>query len=884
MVLLVAVFMLLTGVFAEAGHAAADVAGRPSTLAEWKARNATLPDYTALQQKLANVGTPITWLFTGDSITHGVQHTHTLKRYSEYFEDNLRTNPVAGYDRSKDVVLNTGVSSATTAWLRSNISGWVLQRHADVVFMTLAMNDSNGTPAAVQLNNFVNNLLQTIKEVRQQGGIPVLMTQNYTVSTAHNNALDNYFNAVRNLAAQNSVMLVDYAQWWLDNNGGQKANPSLLGDNSLHPNELAHLKWAQLILDALNLKDSSSRLSQATTAQAPRTGSAVTFPSPSALTTSDPLRRLQALYRNTTSTMWSFLGGATTQGTLSDLSTKNFVQLFEDVLRWEAGSNPPALRMKFVEDAGLNGLSSGGLLDRYEAQVKPQGPVALFVMPDVVFKGQLVEGDVNQFKSNIAAIVDQAQAAGTQVVLVTPPQLDSRVSEYADALKTVGVEKNTVVVDATSWINQTNALNPAGTLQGEWFDVNGFMTAKGHLALAKFVMTQIGLAPIPTANAWQVWKLNYDGAAGSLPAGRVGVAPEFSAAGSFVPVVAGPVSVVSESGDTRADTSVVLADRLDEIRGSSVSDEVFVVGGGSFADPLALTPLSAALGSDVLMTGSADTLDSVIIDKVKALAASGVRYVTIVGGDLSVSPAVEEQLKELAPDVRVSRIAGDTRFETAYYLAAYADAAQADATVYDRLRDARVNDDAGLASGLDEVVRTSGSGDVFLADGTQFADALVAGPAASKTDGVVLLSDGDTLDGWTKKYVDASKASVVTVGGPATTAAQADNTVHVVKSNAGATRYETAGLVNEYVFGSSTTTGVVIASGEQFADAALAGNFAAQLKSVPALTGGAVMLTARDQVPQATRDYLANTSTPTIYTVGGPLAIDPATITQLTTK
>ncbi|MFZ2560557.1 MAG: cell wall-binding repeat-containing protein [Candidatus Nanoperiomorbaceae bacterium] len=185
---------------------------------------------------------------------------------------------------------------------------------------------------------------------------------------------------------------------------------------------------------------------------------------------------------------------------------------------------------------------------------------------------------------------------------------------------------------------------------------------------------------------------------------------------------------------------------------------------------------------------------------------------------------------------------------------------------------------AALATALDNAVKGAGNRSVFLGDGTKFADPLVAGPAAFHTQGVVLLSDGSSLDSWTSKYLQESSARVVAVGVPAANAVGNNSTIQVANTFAGQTRYDTAAAVTTYYFTQvqnhvATSAPLAIASGEVFPDAVIGGNFIANYS-------GGVLLTQKSEVPLPTRNYLKNIAgqkTP-VRVFGGPLVLDDSII------
>ncbi|MCK3768535.1 cell wall-binding repeat-containing protein [Microbacterium aerolatum] len=156
----------------------------------------------------------------------------------------------------------------------------------------------------------------------------------------------------------------------------------------------------------------------------------------------------------------------------------------------------------------------------------------------------------------------------------------------------------------------------------------------------------------------------------------------------------------------------------------------------------------------------------------------------------------------------------------------------------------------------------------FVATGSDFADALAAGPAAAQgfegAQGVVLLTNGSTVPAATKRYLDAG-GDVVAVGGAADAAVDAD------KSYVGADRYETAALLADEYQGAQ----LALASGSVAADAVIAG---ALLGNV----GGAVVLTQAETLPAATKDFFSfNYTGNEVIVFGGTGAVSTSVANQV---
>ncbi len=158
-------------------------------------------------------------------------------------------------------------------------------------------------------------------------------------------------------------------------------------------------------------------------------------------------------------------------------------------------------------------------------------------------------------------------------------------------------------------------------------------------------------------------------------------------------------------------------------------------------------------------------------------------------------------------------------------------------------------------------------GTVLLATGTNFPDALAAGPAAAHVDGVVLLTDGPVLPASVRDYLRAHPGVVYAVGGPA---AAADPSAIALM---GADRYATA-VAAAGLFSSPSTLGV--ASGVTFADALSGGAFLAHVD-------GPLLLSAPAMLPSSTTSYLqtvrVTVRTSTLF--GGPTALAPTVATAV---
>lgn len=286
-----------------------------------------------------------------------------------------------------------------------------------------------------------------------------------------------------------------------------------------------------------------------------------------------------------------------------------------------------------------------------------------------------------------------------------------------------------------------------------------------------------------------------------------------------------PAEVVRIGGSDRVATAIKV---YEQNRALFTSDAAVLARSDDFADALTAGPLAAAMKAPVLNTSRA-ALDSRVL---AALTKERVRRVVIVGGPAAVTPVVEEQLK--AAGFTVERIAGDSRYDTANAVAR-------------------------------KVLATAGGTKprAYVATGRNFPDALSAGAAAGARGGVVLLSQGRTLDKATSALLGSGTfAGVTAVGGDAVAATKTLG-ARVVAA-AGATRYETATKLAELEFRTAKTD--VLTSGETFADALAGGPLAA-------LTGAPLLLTTSSTLNTHTNNWIAKTDPTKIIILGGEAAI-----------
>jgi lysophospholipase L1-like esterase len=196
----------------------------------------------------------VTWLFTGDSITHGALFTEGWRSFVELFGERVRWE----LRRFEDVVINTAVCGERTDGLLTHFEQRVQRFVPDVAFVLLGTNDSLAGP--VGRCAFHNNLVEIVGRVREAGAIPVLQTPNmvYAPHALSRIDLPAYVEIVRDVAAACEAPLIDHWREWQ----AARSEPAMLlewlHDQSIHPNHFGHRAMARCLYRALGIFDAAS--------------------------------------------------------------------------------------------------------------------------------------------------------------------------------------------------------------------------------------------------------------------------------------------------------------------------------------------------------------------------------------------------------------------------------------------------------------------------------------------------------------------------------------------------------------------------------------------------------------------------------------------------
>lgn len=197
---------------------------------------------------------PWTWLFYGDSITHGAAHTHGFRAFPEIFAERIRWE----LRRLYDAVINTAISGQTTVQLLDETRyEWRVRRFKpDVVFLLIGMND---IVKLKDIDKFRANFVELIRRVRNDGAIPVLQNYGAVLQVPENanymlryEKLPEYNAVIRQTALDESTIFIDHEAYWKCHASDEATLKCWLGE-PIHPGAKGHLEMAKLIFQSFNI-------------------------------------------------------------------------------------------------------------------------------------------------------------------------------------------------------------------------------------------------------------------------------------------------------------------------------------------------------------------------------------------------------------------------------------------------------------------------------------------------------------------------------------------------------------------------------------------------------------------------------------------------------
>jgi acyl-CoA thioesterase-1 len=198
---------------------------------------------------------PVTWVFTGDSITHGALHTMGWRDYPQHFAERVRWE----MSRYRDVVINTGISGDRLPGLLKDVEWRVHRFQPKVVSLMMGMNDC--VAGAAGRDQYRTSLETFRSQVQAHGSMLLLHTPNliYFPNDARRKDLPAYVEILRDFATQSKVPLVDHYRHWTETRKDSNELLYLLSDGAIHPNQYGHAEFAIYLFRCLDILDPASR-------------------------------------------------------------------------------------------------------------------------------------------------------------------------------------------------------------------------------------------------------------------------------------------------------------------------------------------------------------------------------------------------------------------------------------------------------------------------------------------------------------------------------------------------------------------------------------------------------------------------------------------------
>lgn len=201
--------------------------------------------------------TSLTWVLTGDSITHGLVHTLGERNYVDYVHELIRGDMA----RVHDTVINTAISGWRIVLLLEDFERRVTTWHPDVVTLMIGTNDCSdqGVFPIITPAQFGASVSEFVARVRKIGAIPVLQTPpTIDVPNAPERArIAEFAQAIRDVATRDDVILVDQFARFTEL-GGDGIAAGLLND-PFHPGAAGHAVLALELARVLGLRPGPER-------------------------------------------------------------------------------------------------------------------------------------------------------------------------------------------------------------------------------------------------------------------------------------------------------------------------------------------------------------------------------------------------------------------------------------------------------------------------------------------------------------------------------------------------------------------------------------------------------------------------------------------------
>ncbi|MGA9276036.1 cell wall-binding repeat-containing protein, partial [Ilumatobacter sp.] len=271
---------------------------------------------------------------------------------------------------------------------------------------------------------------------------------------------------------------------------------------------------------------------------------------------------------------------------------------------------------------------------------------------------------------------------------------------------------------------------------------------------------------------------------------------------------------------------------------------VYIAHGNNFPDALAGGPAAAPAGGPLLL------VDENAIPRATALELFRLnpQRIVVLGGTNVITSQVFNSLQTYTTGT-VDRLAGPNRYATA----------------------AEISQDT----------YPDGADTVFISAGTNYPDALGAGPAAAQQQGPLLMVQPGNIPAVTADELDRlNPTNIVVVGGPSAVSESVATDLEAfgtVTRLSGENRYQTAVAVSQAYWPDNNGGALYITTGSNFPDA-LSASAVAGVSAAAAAAGEngspILLVPGGGTLPQSVADEIQRINPDNVYIVGGPNAVN----------
>jgi len=201
-----------------------------------------------LRACIADTEHPLTWVLTGDSITHGAKWLGLERSYPELIQEHLRWNLA----RYRDFIINTGISGEKSGGLLADFDWRALRFRPDVVSIMIGMNNAGAGPDGRE--TFADQLREMVQKIRAIGAIPILHRTNpideENPGSFSRSDLAAYNEVIADVARSTGTILIDHWTRWREDRPTLPLLREWLAD-PIHPNGFGHRAFAREFFNTL---------------------------------------------------------------------------------------------------------------------------------------------------------------------------------------------------------------------------------------------------------------------------------------------------------------------------------------------------------------------------------------------------------------------------------------------------------------------------------------------------------------------------------------------------------------------------------------------------------------------------------------------------------